>query len=65
MEDLQRVIQATNKEQNYMIKKLLKLLGRKEKNTVRYGISIFALDDRIGLSRQVEEAQRKQALLLL
>lgn len=48
-----------------MMEKLLKLIGRKQKNTVHYGITIFALDDKIGLTRRVEEAQRKQALLLL
>lgn len=48
-----------------MINKLLKLIGYKKKNTVRYGISIFALDDKIGLTRRVEEAQRKQVLQLL
>ena len=48
-----------------MINKLLNHFRFKDKNTPVYGWSIFALDDRVNLTRAVEEAQRKNALQLL
>jgi hypothetical protein len=47
-----------------MINKLLNLFRFKDEITPVYGWSIFALDDKVNLSRAVIEAQRKQALQL-
>ena len=47
-----------------MINKLLNLFRFKDEIIPVYGWSIFALDDRVNLSRAVIEAQRKQALQL-
>jgi hypothetical protein len=47
-----------------MINKLLNLFRFKDEITPKYGWSIFALDDRVNLTRSVTEAQRKQALQL-
>jgi hypothetical protein len=47
-----------------MINKLINLFLFRDEITPRYGWSIFALDDRVNLSRQVTEEQRKQALQL-
>jgi hypothetical protein len=44
-----------------MIKKLIqRLFAFKDERTPTYGWEIFAMDDRIHLSRRVIEAQRKQ-----
>ena len=43
-----------------MLNKLLNLFKFKDEITPVYGWSIFALDDRVNLSRAVIEAQRKQ-----
>lgn len=43
-----------------MINRLLNLFRFKDEITPMYGWSIFALDDRVNLTRAVTEAQRKQ-----
>ena len=43
-----------------MLNKLLNLFKFKDEVTPNFGWSIFALDDRVHLTRRVTEAQRKQ-----
>lgn len=47
-----------------MLKQLLNLFKFKDEITPVYGWSIFALDDRVNLTREINEQQRKQALQL-
>jgi hypothetical protein len=43
---------------------LTKLFNNRKAKKPIYGLSIFALDDKIQLTRRVAEEQRKQALQL-